>query len=491
MNEVAEVKSQDMSFGKKSFLSVVFILFCIMVFITILTYVIPAGTYLFDEKGNLIDGSYHTIESQTRLKWWQIPYSPISALLFGSGNFVIIQVMILLLALGGSFAVMEKSGGMLALVKVLLSKFSTKRKTLIWIVTFVMMLLASCFGLQEELLILFPIFLVLAKAMGWSNRTAISLVLLTTGVGFTTALTNPFTVGTASELAGLSILDGMGYRLIIFAFYFVFTSLYLVWQTKKEEKMLAVGGNTSAENLLPSSDTNHQSDIEKLSIDIMSDEEKAKTYKKAKIFAYLFGFIFVIMLLSSLLPSLSDYTMLLMGGTFVFGTFGIGSFLMGGFRKMLKAFSKGAASIAPALIIIAMAFSVKYIAEKGDILHTIFNSLYALLTSQSPFVAILILNLLVLVLEFFIPGAVSKAILLIPLLTLLPIAGISKNLIVLAFLFGDGFTNVLFPTCATLMVGLSLAKVSFVDWVKHTAVFQIALALFGCIFLLIGVALGY
>ena len=103
---------------------------------------------------------------------------------------------------------------------------------------------------------------------------------------------------------------------------------------------------------------------------------------------------------------------------------------------------------------------------------------------------VILLYLLVLLFEFFIPGSTGKAFLLIPLLTLAPLPGISKNIVLLAFWFGDGYTNVLFPTCSTLVVGLGLAEVSYIDWLKRTGLFQALLFLFSVAFLLLAVLLG-
>ena len=118
---------------------------------------------------------------------------------------------------------LDKAGVLSAIVHIIVDKFYNKRYLLIWVITFLMMLLASCFGLQEELLILFPIFLAVSKAMGWSKEQAVSLILITTGVGFTTAMFNPFTIGIASNLAGVSVLDGLWFRIMIFVVLYFFT----------------------------------------------------------------------------------------------------------------------------------------------------------------------------------------------------------------------------------------------------------------------------
>ena len=74
-----------------------------------------------------------------------------------------------------------------------------------------------------------------------------------------------------------------------------------------------------------------------------------------------------------------------------------------------------------------------------------------------------------------------------PMLTLAPIDGISKTVIILTYLFADGYTNVLYPTCGTLLVGIGLAGVSFTEWFKKTILFQLLLFAISIAFLMIAV----
>ncbi|MEG2014803.1 MAG: hypothetical protein RR086_03640, partial [Clostridia bacterium] len=392
-------------------------------------------------------------------------------------NTTVIQVTVLLLVLGGCFAVLEASGGLLALVRVLIFKFSNHKRIVVWLITLLMMLLSSLFGLQEELLILFPICLVFARAMKWSKFTALSLILVTTGVGFTTALFNPFTVGIASELAGISVIDGIWFRLVIFILLYILTSLFLVWRTKRDE----------SKGLCEVVESEDELDSTKLSV-----EEQASDKKKATMTLVLFGVVFGILIISVAVPFLEKLglSMIFMGVAFITGTFILGSKMLGSFKLMIGNFWIGAKAISPAIIITLMAFSVKYIAESGNILHTIFYYVYGFMITQSPYVCVILIYVFVLLIEFFIPGSTSKALLLVPLLTLTPIPGISKVVIVLAYLFGDGYANVLYPTCGTLVVGLSLAKVSYIEWLKKVLPFQLGLFLFSCATLCVAVAIG-
>ncbi len=463
----------EVKFGLKSFITVCSILLGIMIVVGILTFIIPAGQYLSDADGNIIQNSYQQIKSTTTLPVWRWFTAPFEALIIGEGNFNIIQIILVLLILGGTFKILDKSGTLYALVQLIIFKFYNRRYLLIWIITLFMMLLASCFGLQEELLILFPIFLALAKAMKWSKIQALSLILITTGVGFTTATFNPFTIGVASELAGVSILDGLWYRALIFVILYIFTSIYLVTMAKKDEKAKL-------------------NNDDQLTIQDCSEEEVRTNLQKSKSVIYLFLSVLAVIILASLIPFIADLGigMVLMAVTFVIGAFIIGIRFIKSTKETFKAFLEGVKDLSPSIVIILLAFSVKYIADNGNILHTIFYHCHNFLISQSPYVAVILLYVVILIFEFFIPGSLAKALLLIPLLVIAPIPNISTNIILLAFLFGDGYTNVLYPTCGTLVVGLSLAEVSFITWLKKTALFQLILFVMSIAFLLFAVYIG-
>ncbi len=464
----------NVKFGVKSFISVCIILLGIMIFVGILTFFVPAGTYDFDGD-KVLPGSFHFIESTTRLPIWRWFTAPIEALIVGNGNFTIIQVIIVILVLGGTFKVLDKTGGLYAIASLIVNKFINKRYTAIWVITLIMMLLASCFGLQEELLILFPLFLSFSKALKWSPTLAISLVLITTGVGFTVALFNPLTIGIAitSSQIPVTIFDGLWFRILLFAVFYVFTSLFLTRMAKNDEKKNA---NVEIVNEFA----------------VLSDEDKKALTLKAKMAVYIFVSALGVLILSSAIPFISKLgiSMVLMAVTFVVGSFIVGIKLLGGAKNTFKIFFEGVKDLAPSIIIVLLAFSVKYIAEKGNILHTLFYYCHTFLSSQNPYLAVLLLYLLILGFEFFIPSASSKAVLLIPLLTLLPIDGLSVNIIILTFLFADGYTNVLFPTCATLVIGLSLANISYVKWLKKTGIFQLLLFVISTLFLFFAVYIG-
>ena len=480
-------------FGLKSFITVVAILVGVLVFVGVLTFVIPAGRYtiyttdiskqgqpffeyttdaslnkqiVLDSFRYLADG-----ENLTRLPIYRWLTSPFEALIFGANSSNMIMIIALLLVLGGTFKVLEESGGLVSLVRVIMMKLRSNRFGVIWAITAVIMILSSVFGLQEQLLILYPVFAMLCTALNWSRFTAISFVLIASGVGFTTALTNPLTIGTASIAAGVSVTDGLWYRAIIFCVMYVITSLFLTYCAKRDEAKI----------------------VEKFDAQAfinVSKETLADDAYKAKMIIALFSVALLSVIIATSIDSLRSLAMVFMAVAFIVGTVIIGRMLLGSYKKLGKSFIVGVKDVLPSIVIIMIAFGITHIAQQGNILHTIFYYFYNSVTNISPYLAVVLLYVFVLIIEFFIPSASAKAVLIIPMLTLAPIEGISKTVIILTYLFADGYTNVLYPTCGTLLVGLGLANVSFADWFKKTILFQLLLFAISLGFLMLAVFIG-
>ncbi len=490
-------KSADLNvkvkFGLKSFITVVAILIAVLFIVGILTYVIPAGKYAIyttdiSKKGLpffeyttdaslnkqiVLDSFRHLteVENSSRLPFYRWLTSPFEALIFGSNSSNMIMIIALLLVLGGTFKVLEESGGLVSLVRIIMIKLREKRFGIIWVTTAVIMLLSAVFGLQEQLLILYPIFAMLCTALNWSRFTAISFVLVSSGVGFTTAITNPLTIGTASIAAGVSVTDGLWYRCIIFCVMYVLTALFLTYLAKRDEKKATE--NFDVQGFITVTDETHADDV-----------------RKSTMIIVLFSIALLSVIIPTLIDSLRSLAMVFMAVAFIVGTVIIGRILLGSFKRLGKSFLVGVKDVLPSIVIIMIAFGITHIAQQGNIIHTIFHYFYNAVSNISPYVAVIILYFFVLIIEFFIPSASAKAVLIIPMLTLAPIEGMSTTIIILTYLFADGYTNVLYPTCGTLLVGLGLANVSFAEWFKKTILFQILLFAVSLGFLMLAIAIG-
>jgi uncharacterized ion transporter superfamily protein YfcC len=209
-------------------------------------------------------------------------------------------------------------------------------------------------------------------------------------------------------------------------------------------------------------------------------------------FAGLLGIGITVVLCSGFISALQDYTMVIVSVTFLAA--GISACLVSGMgnKSFAKAFGCGIVSIFPAVLMILMASSIKYTLEEAHILDTILHEAVLLAETLSKWAVILFIYLIVLVMNFFISSGSAKAFMLIPLIV--PIAqifGISPQLCIIAFAFGDGFSNVFYPTNAALLISLGLADVSYGDWFKWSWKFQILNLLLTSLLLLFGLAIGY
>ena len=492
MNNSKELNVK-VKFGLKSFITVVAILLTVLIAVGILTFVIPAGRYTIyttdkaladqpfyqytDDKSlnkQIVIDSYRELTDEENtsslpvIRWFT---APVESLFLGSNSSNMLMIIALLLVLGGTFKVLEQSGGLVSLVRVIMVKLHSRRFAAIWIITAIIMVLSAVFGLQEQLLILYPVFAMLCTALNWSRFTAISFVLISSGVGFTTAITNPWTIGTAAIAADVSVTDGMWYRCIVFCVMYVVTSLFLVYLARRDEKHAT-----------------EKFDLQGFAM--VTDREHAEDIRKAKMITALFSFALLSVIIATAIESLRSLAMVFMAAAFIVGTVIVGKILLGSYKRLGKSFAKGVQDVLPSIVIIMIAFGITYIAQQGNILHTIFYYFYNSVTNISPYIAVIVLYVFVLIVEFFIPSASAKAVLIIPMLTLAPIEGISKTVIILTYLFADGYTNVLYPTCGTLLVGLGLANVSFAEWFRKTILFQLILFVLSLGFLMIAVFIG-
>lgn len=194
---------------------------------------------------------------------------------------------------------------------------------------------------------------------------------------------------------------------------------------------------------------------------------------------------------SVVITFLQDYTMIIVAVAFLAS--GITASVMSGRGGNIKmTFVHGMLSVLPAVLMILMANSIKYILVEGNILDTILKMMIETAQTLPRWGVILFIYLIVLIMNFFIASGSAKAFLLIPLIV--PVAeafGISAQLCIVAYAFGDGFSNIFYPTNPVLLIGLGVADVDYGKWVKWSWKFQVMNLILTSGLLLLGLAIGY
>ena len=463
-------KNKGMNISVKSFLTAIIVIFVLMILSYLLTFFVPGGAFARVDDGNgnmLIDTAGGFTEVKGGIPFYKWILSPI-LVLGATGSGTLIAVIAFLLVIGGVFNALDQCGLMRYMLGKTAHHFSDVRYRLMAVVTLLFMAMGAMIGSFEECVPLVPIVVALAVRLGWNPLVGMGMSLLAVGCGFASGVCNPFTVGVAQELAGLPMFSGVWLRLVSFVLIYLLLFFFLRRYAKRIEKPLSAVADEDA---------------------FVAD---TKMDKGLTCFLIILGIGIAAILCSGFITFLQDFTMIIVAVMFLAA--GIASTLLSGMsgRALGNAFLQGVVSIFPAVLMILMASSIRYTLEEAKILDSILHGAVALTGSMPKWVAVEFIYLLVLGMNFFIPSGSAKAFMLIPLIV--PIAqvfGISPQLCVLAFAFGDGFSNVFYPTNPALLIGLGLADVSYGDWFKWSGKFQLLNLLLTAGLLLFGLAVGY
>lgn len=439
-----ETEKKGLNISAKSFVTAILVIFALMVLTYGLTFIVPGGGIPFG-------------------KWI---LSPI--LVLGSeDNVSLIAVLIFLLVIGGVFNCLDKCGLMKYMLDKITDYFGKERYKLLALVSLFFMVLGSFVGSFEESVPLVPIVVALAIRLGWDSLTGLGMSLLAIGCGFAAGICNPFTVGVAQELAGLPMFSGMWFRAFSFALVYALLMGFLFFHAKKVEKPL-----------------------EEASTEVKFQKDE-KMDRALICFASLMCAGILLVLSSVVITALQDYTMIIVAITFLAS--GIAASVLSGNGKNIKiTFWNGMVSVFPAVLMILMANSIKYTLVEGNILDTILQTAIGTAETLPRWAVILFIYLIVLVMNFFIASGSAKAFLLMPLIV--PVAEafrISAQLCIVAYAFGDGFSNIFYPTNPVLLIALGVADVDYGKWVKWSWKFQVLNLILTSMLLLFGLAIGY
>ena len=470
----------------KSFLVIVVLLSLMIILSGILSYIIPQGEYLRTVNGAIIPNTFILGEIKG-IEIWRIITSPIRVYA-SEDSLTIIMISVFLLVMSGVFNLMEKTGGIRVFIGKTMRKFSSKRKLVVCIATLIFMLFGSFFGLFEELVTLLPIVIMFMLSLGFDTMTGLGVCMMSACFGFSSAITNPFSVGLIPEMAqdsglNFSVTDGLWLRIIFFVLVFAVVCAFLLLHIRKITKN-------------PKKSMTYQLDLKKresLQTDLgVSPEEQAKEQRIFKIFAIFFAIQFLILILIASIRAISGFAIPILAVSFLIGGIVCGMLVC---EKKSDAFYylyKGAIAMLPAVALIALASSVKLVMVEGGIMDTVMHYVTLYLQGRNPYACVILLYFLILFLQIFIGSASAKIFLIMPII--LPIAsnlGISPTVVALTYCIADGFTDMILPTNPVLLIGLSIAGVSYGKWVKWTWAMQLFLFVFTVLVLLFAVAIGY
>jgi len=468
--------------GVRAFLLAFVIIFTLMIVSGVLTRVVPAGSYdrmEIDGRVQVVPGSFtYTVSPEYPV--WRWATAPVEVL-FAPGNVAVIAIILFLIFVGGSFTVLELGDVLGAFLRVIAVRMRRRRFLLMALMQLFFMISGAVLGIFEAMVPLIVFVVPLSHILGWDSLTGLGMSLLPLAFGFAAAVTNPFTIGVAQTIAELPMFSGAWLRLPFLVIVYTIVLIFVQLHARRVEA-------DPRRSLVYDADRH----IRERAATPLSGDLSAPLRRALAWFGVSMGFAVVYIVVTSQIPALSTYAFPLMAVFFLVG--GVGSGRLSGLSwgEVGRAFRGGFMNMLPGVVLILMSMSVKHIVQSGGIMDTILYSAATYISERPPGAAGFLMYLATLVMNFFIGSASAKAFLMMPILTpLADLVGITRQTAVLAFGFGDGFSNMLFPTNALLIIGLSFTTVSYPTWIRWTLPLQGIVFALSMVFLWIALTVGY
>ncbi len=427
------------------------LLFSIMVLTAVLTWILGGGEF-----------SYETVNGRKMIapdSYREVQNSPqgIDAILKApiSGFIKAADIIAFILIVGGAFYVIQKTGAIDALIKkiALMHKRSSFMRALFIPVTMtIFSLLGSVYGMSEEVIPFILIFVPLAVSLGFDSIVGTAIPFVGAGAGFAGAFLNPFTVGIAQGIAGLPPFSGMLYRLLVWLITTTAAVLFVVLYSRKILKNPQKSPMYKIDEYWREKEARNRDDNNK-------DMPMSKSHKSI---IWLFALAITGLIIGVIY---FDWYIEEIAALFL----GLG--LLSGIISHLKAdqianaFVEGAAQLVNVAFIIALAHSILIIATDGRIMGAVLHHLSGLILGVHPLLSAQLMFLVQSMINVLVPSGSGQAALSMPIMApLSDILGLTRQTAVLAFQFGDGFTNLIIPTSGVTMGVLGLARIPFQKW---------------------------
>ncbi len=434
------------------------LIFYVIVIVTLLTYILPAGS--FERAVDTETGiTYVVADSFQKLDRNPVtPFSMFTGILEGMLDAA--DVIFFVLIVGGAFGVIHKTGALTIFLGHIARLNQRRGKILIILIMIVFSLFGTFFGTAEEALPLYPIFISVALALGYDAFTGVAMILLGTGAGFAAGIFNPFTTGVAQILAELPLFSGYWFRILAYFLLLLPTIYYVLRYVKKIERD-------------PSSSLTYEGDQyrnKQLNFDNIPKLQKEHI---RVLLVMALSMIFLIYIIS-----FWEYSSARMAAVFII--MGILSGIAAKLDSSVIAseFIKGSSNIVYGALIIGLARGISVIMENGDILDSL---IYYLATSIEGFGTLGVGVGMFLVQSFiniFISSGSGQAAAVIPIMKSIgDLTDLSRQTVVLAYQFGDGFSNIISPTSGYFMAALAIGRINWKKW----AIWVLPLFLYWCI----------
>ena len=445
-------------------------LFSIIVLVSLLTYVLPAGTYervIIDGRSTVVPNSYKVIASTPVNLLELFKAIPLG---FKAG----VEIIFIVIAGGIMFGFMEKSKAIENAVGTLIKTLGLQRKNLIIVImTFMYGLLGVTVGYENNIALV-PIAAMLSLALGGDLMLAAGISVGAMTIGFGLSPINPYTVGTGHKLAELPMFSG---ALLRTALCFSGLTIMAIYNVRYFIKI----SNHPKQSLALGLDTNNLA----LSKPLKDYTLSSKNWSVISIF--LLGLIVILYGVFNLNWHINELSAVFLMIALLCG---IASKMSA--TSISETLLEGVAFAAPGAFLVGFATSIKVLMEMGNIGDTISYQFSTMLEGLPLYVAAIGMSISQTVINFFIPSGSGQALATLPVM--LPLGeslGLTQQITILAFQIGDGISNLVNPTLGGLIAMLSMCRVPIDRWIRFIFPVLILILMLSFVAIVIAVATNY
>lgn len=434
-----------------------------------LTWVVPSGDFQRSKAGLVVPGTFHSIPKdasphalipQKSTDSIAYPASPIAIVSsIPAGMLRVAPLIVMILFIGGMFGVLQETGALEAGIERLLA--ATKGNVYIVAPVFMLWLAAGStfLGLISEYLVVIPIALVLADRLGKDALFGTALVTIAAKIGYLTSVTNPLALAVAQPIVGVPVFSGAGFRAVTFVVFLPLGILYLL-RSHRDSEGAAVTAPTTAATL---------------------------TSRHIAILGVLAAAV-AVMVIGVQQFDWSSQELAAMYIAVAIAISAIGGLAS---RESAQAFVRGMQGMVLAALLVGLAAAVEVILREGKVLDSIIAFLSRTVEGKSPIVVANLMMAMQMIIDVFIPSTSGKAAVTMPILGPIGhLSGVSGQITVQAFLFGNGLMNTLTPTSGMLLAYLATGKIGYGAWIRFILPLALVLLVLCMIALSVGVAIG-
>ena len=435
------------------------IIFSILIFITILTWIIPGGEYdrVVNDQGRtvVLANSFKYVESNPQ-GIFDLLMAPLRGFIEKA------DVAGFILIVGGAFGIIQSTNAINEGIMKVVKALKGKEILIIPIVVILFSVGGAIIGMAEETIPFAAIFVPLAIALGYDSITGMAMVFLGATIGFSSAMLNPFTVGIAKGIAETPIRAGMAYRTVVWLIFTAITVLYLIYYANKVKKN-------------PESSIMYDLDKKRREEAMLGGNSEAHmefSLRHKLILSVLFlGLGLVIFGVLKYEWYINEIAAVFLGLGIIAGLIGKMSA-----NEITDNFIAGAKDLIGAAMVVGLANAIVILCIDGGIMDTILYSLARAIEPLPHLLSGYVMLVVQSIINFFVGSGTGQAALTIPIMTPLgELVGISRETTILIYQFGNGFTDLIIPTSGTLIATLGITRIPFDRWARWIIKFLIAL----------------